>query len=67
MVESLGPMAYMMGLLFLIDFISIILWTYLLRKFSDITFIDGYLYIQKETWLVMAIQEAYALNEVRYD
>ena len=65
MVEDISIPIYMMGLLFFIDFVSIIMWTLLLKKFSNISYIDGYMYIQKEVWLVMAIQEAYALNEVR--
>ena len=65
MVENISEPLYMMLALFFIDLISILLWTYLLQHFCSIRYLDGYLYIQKKMWLVMAIQEAYALNEVR--
>ena len=63
-VENISTPIYLMGLLFFIDFLSILLWTILLKKYCKINFFDGYMHIQKEAWLVMAIQEAYALNEV---
>ena len=67
MVKNISAPLYMMLALFSIDLISILLWTFLLKKFCSISYLDGYLYIQKGMWLVMAIQEAYALNEVRND
>ena len=63
-VKSLGPPLKILGLLFLIRFIGIGLWTVVLRVFSQIKYLDGYMYIQKKFWLIMAIHEAYALNEV---
>ena len=63
-VKSLGPPLKILGLLFLIRFIGIGLWIVVLRGFSQIKYIDGYMYIQKKFWLIMAIHEAYALNEV---
>ena len=64
-VENLGQPLHIMGILFLVHLISIVLWSVLLKKFCKITYLDGYMYIQKKFWLIMAIHEAYALNEVR--
>ena len=64
MVRDISLPLYLMGLLFLIDLLSISLWTFLLRKICSISYIDGYMLIQKKVWLIMAIQEAYAMNEV---
>ena len=63
-VENISRPLYLMGFLLLIDFVSIMLWAVLLKKFCKIDFMDGYLQIQKHAWLIMAVQEAYALNEV---
>jgi len=52
-----------MGVLFLIDLVSIMLWVVLLKVFTQLRFFDGYLQLQKDAWLIMAVQEAYALNE----
>ena len=58
------PPFFIMGVLFLVDFISIFLWAFLLKIFSKISYLNGYMYIQKHFWLIMAIHEAFALNEV---
>ena len=63
-VENISRPLYLMGTLFFIDFASVILWIILLKKMCKIDFIDGFLQIQKQAWLIMAVQEAYALNEV---
>ena len=67
MVENISVPLYMMLALFAIDLISILLWTFLLKYFCSVRYLDGYLYIQKKMWLVMAVQEAYALNEVKQE
>ena len=63
-VENLAPPLKILGTLFLIRFIGVGLWIIILNAFSKIKYIDGYMYIQKKFWLIMAIHEAYALNEV---
>lgn len=63
-VENLGPPLKILGILFLIRFVGIGLWTIILNAFSNVKYIDGYMYIQRKFWLIMAIHEAYALNEV---
>ena len=65
-VEDISKPLYLMGLLFLMDFVSILLWIVLLKRLCKISFIDGFLQIQKRAWLIMAVQEAYALNEVKH-
>lgn len=63
-VEDLGPPLTILGILFLVRLVGIMAWSILLKVFSQIKYIDGYMYIQKNFWLIMAIHEAYALNEV---
>jgi hypothetical protein len=63
-VESLISPVIIMGILFLVHLISVVIWTLLLRISCGIKYFDGYMYIQKEYWLIMAIHEAYSLNEV---
>ena len=65
MVQSLAKMFLTMGVLLAIHIVSIALWTLLLKKTCNIKFFDGYMQIQKNYWLIMAVQEAYALNEVK--
>ena len=64
MVEDISKPIFFMGVLFLIDLVSIMLWVVLLKVFTHLRFFDGYLQLQKDAWLIMAVQEAYALNEV---
>ena len=63
-VESLDSPLIIMSFLFLVHLVSIVIWTIMLRLICDIRYLDGYMYIQKEYWLIMAIHEAYSLNEV---
>ena len=63
-VESLDSPLIIMSFLFLVHLVSIVIWTLLLRMVCGIRYLDGYMHIQKEYWLIMAIHEAYSLNEV---
>ena len=63
-VESLDSPLIIMSFLFFVHLVSIVIWTLLLRMVCGIRYLDGYMYIQKEYWLIMAIHEAYSLNEV---
>ena len=63
-VDELRPPLIILGVLFLVRLIGIAMWSLLLKVFSQIKYIDGYIHIQKHLWLIMAIHEAYALNEV---
>ena len=63
-VERIESPLLIMGFLFLIHLISIIIWTILLKFVCNIRYLDGYMQIQKQYWLIMAIHEAYSLNEV---
>ena len=65
-VESLDSPIAIMCVLFFVHFISCVVWTALLKMICDISYLDGYMYIQKHYWLIMAIHEAYSLNEVGY-
>ena len=63
-VENLGPPLKILGILYLIRLIGVGLWTIVLKTLSKLNYMDGYMYIQRKFWLIMAIHEAYALNEV---
>ena len=63
-VNDIWPPVFIMLLMFLIDLVGIAVWTFLLKIFCNITYLKGYMHIQKKYWFIMAIHEAYSLNEV---
>jgi hypothetical protein len=63
-VEDLESPVVIMVAMFLVDLVAIALWAFILKIFCGISFLKGYMYTQKKYWLIMAIHEAYALNEV---
>ena len=63
-VENVWASLNILGLLFIVRILSIGLWSFLLRVFGKIRLMDGYFHIQQKFWLIMAIHEAYSLNEV---
>ena len=64
LVENVWNSLNILGLLFIVRILSIALWSFLLRVFGKIRLMDGYFHIQQKFWLIMAIHEAYSLNEV---
>ena len=63
-VEELISPLIPMFIMFLVDFVGMILWFILLKIFCNICYFKGYMYLQKKYWLIMAVHEGYSLNEV---
>ena len=63
-VEELSQPILIMLAMFTVDLVGIVLWAFLLKYFTKIKYVDGYMHMQKNYWLIMAIHEAYSLNEV---
>ena len=64
-VEKLGPPLSMLLAMIALELIGIIVYSLLLQFLVQISYFDGYIHMQKKYWLIMAVHEAYALNEVR--
>ena len=63
-LEDFFETVKIMGIFFALDFISIVVWSILLKLFCRISYYHSLLSMQKKYWLFMAIHEAFSLNEV---
>ena len=64
-VQHLSPPILIMLAMFAIASIGILVVALSLKCSIKISYFDGYMHMQKKYWLIMAVHEAYALNEVR--
>ena len=51
--------------MFAMELMGIVVYALLLKYLIKISYFDGYMHMQKKYWFIMAVHEAYALNEVR--
>ena len=64
-VRHLSPPILIMLAMFAMELIGIVMYALLLKCLIRISYFDGYMHMQKKYWFIMAVHEAYALNEVR--
>ena len=55
-----------LSIFFVVDFMSVIVSVFLLRAICKINLVKIYFQLQKETWHILALHQAYLLEEVCY-